>query len=427
MKAAKTTLIVLAAALLVLGSGTSAYAFHSGGAAECTGCHTMHSAPAAGSFLLQGTDQSSACLNCHQHAGDTGPTSFHISTAEADMPAGSAPKQRTPGGDFGWLKKNYTFVVRGTTTNENGQTHGHNIVAADYGYVVDSDNPTAPGGGTNAFPSDKLACTSCHDPHGKYRRLADGTIAKTGAAIIASGSYSSSPLPATGQAVGAYRLLAGLGYDRGDGNTFTKDPPSAVAPSTYNQTEATNQVRVAYGKGMSLWCAQCHPDMHTTSAPAGVLVHPVDQNLGSTIKGIYDSYRSSGNMTGTNADSFLSLAPFEENSTDYATLKLHASNTNAYLVGPGSTSQVSCLSCHRAHATGWTEMLRWNMEGEFITYVLDTSATTAAWPGTDTTPSKPQFARGRTSTEVAAAYYDRPVTTFGAYQRVLCNKCHAQD
>src|SRR5512146_1338741 len=107
MKAVKTTLIVLAAALLAVGVSTMSYAFHSGGVAECEGCHSMHSPKAGGSFLMVGTDQSSTCLTCHEHAGDTGPSSYHISTASSDMGPGLAPKQRTPGGDFGWLKKTY--------------------------------------------------------------------------------------------------------------------------------------------------------------------------------------------------------------------------------------------------------------------------------------------------------------------------------
>jgi hypothetical protein len=36
-------------------------------------------------------------------------------------------------------------------------------------------------------------------------------------------------------------------------------------------------------------------------------------------------------------------------------------------------------------------------------------------------------AQGRTNAEMTAAYYDRPATQFASYQRVLCNKCHAQD
>lgn len=414
MRAAKIVFVTLVVALVGIGLVPNVLAFHSGGVAECGGCHSMHSANQAGSFLLIGKDQSSTCLACHEQAGLATPSSYHISTALGDMPPGVAPKQRTPGGDFGWLKKNYTFTVRGTVNNELGETHGHNIVAFDAGYVADATNTTAPGG---TYTAANLGCQSCHDPHGRFRRLADGTIAPTGAPIIGSGSYHNSADPAAGQAVGVYRLLAGVGYDAGSGVTFTKDPPAAVAPSTYNQTEATNQVRVAYGKGMAGWCAQCHGDMHTAS---GRLVHPVDQNLGGTIKTIYDQYRKSGDMTGTNADAYNSLVPFEENSVDYATLKTHASNANAFLTGPADNSQVSCVSCHRAHASGFMEGLRFNLEGEFMIY-------NGLYPGTDTTPTVPQFARGRLGAETQAAYYDRPVTQFGTYQRVMCNKCHAKD
>jgi predicted CXXCH cytochrome family protein len=406
----RISLVVVTVALVGLGFGTNAYAFHSGGVAECGGCHNMHNAPPGGSFLLVGTDQSSACLTCHENSADTGPTSYHVSTAPGSLGAGQAPLQRSPGGDFGWLKKSYTFVVRGSTISEEGQTHGHNIVAADFTYVADTENTQAPGGN---FAAGDLHCTSCHDPHGKYRRLSDGSIATAGAPIIGSGSYATSANPASGEAVGVYRLLAGIGYK----GIFTTNPPAAVAPSTYNRTESTTQTRVAYGKNMSEWCATCHEDMHS----AGNYVHPVSQNLGSTIAGIYGQYKKSGDMSGVATSSYLSLVPFEENSTDYATvLKPHAKNDDTYLQGPTTTSQVSCMSCHRAHASGFEYALRWNMEGEFMTYQGN-------WPGTDTTPTVPQFARGRTGAETQAAYYDRAATTFASYQRVLCNKCHAQD
>jgi hypothetical protein len=52
----------------------------------------MHNAPSSTSTsLLKATDPSSTCLYCHERAGDTGPTSFHISTNNADMPQGSPP------------------------------------------------------------------------------------------------------------------------------------------------------------------------------------------------------------------------------------------------------------------------------------------------------------------------------------------------
>ncbi len=424
MRRVNWTFVLLAAAFVALVWGGTAYAFHSGGVAECSGCHSMHSPAAGGSFLLVGSDQSSTCLSCHEHAGDTGPSSYHISTAPADMAAGVPPKQRTPGGDFGWLKKTYTFTVRGTTTTEDGATHGHNIVAADKGYVPDPTNATAPGG---TFPAGQLACNSCHNPHGQQRRLSDGTIASSGAPIIASGSYATSNTPgyaeppAAGTALGVYRLLAGAGYTK-SGITFN-GVPAAKVPSTYNQTEATNQVRAAYGNGTSsghvswgTWCATCHTNMHSSTN----YVHPVDQQLGSTIAANYKSYVKSGDMSGDGINGFSSLVPFAENTGDYAALAGHAKNDNSVLTGPATGDRVMCLSCHRAHASGWEYGLRFNTEGEFMVY-------NSLYPGTDTTPTAPQFARGRTSAETQAAYYDRPVTQFASYQRVLCNKCHAKD
>lgn len=384
----------------------------------------MHSPDPAGSHLLIGPDTSSTCLSCHQQSGLTSPSSYHVSTADADMPVGTAPRQRTPGGDFGWLKKTYTFTVRSAVTTEAGQTHGHNIIASGtgFGYTVDTDNATSPGG---TFAAANLGCASCHNPHGKYRRLPDGSIAPTGAAIIGSGSYNNSVDPAAGQAVGVYRLLNGNGYTTG-GVTFLGNP-SGVAPSTYNQSEATNMVRTAYGtidgignaghENWGVWCATCHGDMHST----GNYVHPVDtQLLGNA--DIYNSYVKSGDLTGTSANSYNSLVPFAKGSsvTTYAGLRTISSNTNAVLNGPVGGDHVTCLSCHRAHASGFPEMLRWNMEGEFMTY-------NGQYPGTDTTPTVPQFSRGRLGAEMLAAYYDQPATKWATYQRVLCNKCHAQD
>ena len=406
--------------VLFLSSGTPE-AFHSGGVAECGGCHSMHTPKVGGSFLLIGTDPSSTCLTCHMHAGDTGPSSYHIATADADMPAGVAPLQRTPGGDFGWLRKDYSFTVRGTVTNEGGETHGHNIVAADTPFTVDADNPTAPGG---TFPSGQLGCTSCHDPHGRVRRRADGSYA-TGAAlggtadpIIASGSYDNSVAPAAGQAVGTYRLLRGLNDNSVPGVTFT-GVAVAVTPSSYNRTEAATQTRTAYGaSGINTWgnwCASCHPGMHSS----GNYVHPVDQSLGGTVTAAYNAYVKSGDLTGVVGSSFTSLVPFAENTMDIPTLQSHAKNNDSVLTGPSSSDKVVCLSCHRAHASGFPEALRWNMEGEFMVY-------NSLYPGTDN-GSPVQFARGRLAAETQAAYYDRPVTKFASYQRVLCNKCHAKD
>src|SRR3954469_11775699 len=143
----RTVLYGIAAAAFAL--APKAYAFHTGGVAECEGCHTMHNTKGSGKavplaggvgngakYLLQGSDQSSTCLNCHNSA-DAAPSSYHISTDDTMFtqvgsnanPANKSPVEMTPGGDFGWLKVTRTFAVRGTATTVNGSDRGHNVVA----------------------------------------------------------------------------------------------------------------------------------------------------------------------------------------------------------------------------------------------------------------------------------------------------------
>jgi hypothetical protein len=421
------TILKLAAAALAMSFG-QAWAFHDGGVAECGGCHTMHGAATNNtSGLLAKRDPSSTCLACHEHAGDTGPSSYHVSTAAVDLSANSAPKQRSPGGDFAWLKRQYTGAP------EMGQQHGHSIVAIDNGYVADTSNLTAPGG---TMSSGQFACNDCHDQHGQLRRQAGdvyvrgGVIGQNVLPIANSGSYDNSLVPVANKfAVGVYRLLRGLG-DTGSHSGVNYGANTlfvAVAPATYNRSESITQTRVAYGvygtTGSGAWCATCHPDIHSNAATVGAFNHPVDAGLDGLAPN-YNAYVSSGNLTGSNATAFSSLTPFMENQTSYTTLASHAKNNDTFLTGPTTSDQVSCMTCHRAHATGFNHMVRWNPEYEMITSA--DAALNAVYFGTDTTPGA-RGNQGRTSAEVQAAYYDRPASKFGIYQRSLCNKCHAKD
>ena len=430
MKLIKGSFIIAIAIVISVGLAGTASAFHDGGVARCESCHTMHNsfgggamsgtktttvgatgtgdATASSVFLLRGTDQSSTCLNCHE-----GPTlsSYHVSTDLATITAAAnkAPVNKTPGGDFGWLR-----VATTTSASSPMERHGHNIVASDFGYLADAKNLTAPGG---TYDATKLNCVSCHNPHNNKRRTDEsGTIATTGAPIVASGSYTDSPVATATAAVGVFRFLGGTGYAPKSYSAipFTNEVPDAISPKSYNRTEATSDTHVAYGQGMSQWCANCHGSFYDTAYNSGNASHPHPTNttLGATLLANYNNYVKTGDMTGTKG--YDSLVPVEQGSNDYTALKSAATNTangGTYAVADAN-AKVMCLSCHRAHASGFESMARFYIAGVSITDAAGNYA----------------LASGQTTTlQVQAAYYDRPSTNFAAYQRTLCNKCHAKD
>jgi len=114
------------------------------------------------------------------------------------------------------------------------------------------------------------------------------------------------------------------------------------------------------------------------------------------------------------------MVPFEAGTSDYGLLKRMAKSGGSAAAGPGTSSNVMCLSCHRAHASGWDHAMRWNTKSEFLVF-------NGEYPGVDTSGVPARIAGGRTRAETQRAYYERPATRFATYQRSLCNKCHAKD
>jgi len=401
--------------------------FHKGGTGDCEGCHLMHNSeeewednnvggiPTKNAHRLKGSDPSSTCLNCHQSPiNNPVMEQYHIATNSVQMGQGMPPRQLSPGGDFGWLKKNYSW---GNNERSFGERHGHNIVAADFNYAADSTIMNAPGG---AFPSSGLSCISCHDPHGNYRRLMDGTIAREGLPVVASGSYTDSPEPDQKGAVSTFRMLAGKGYSPSGARQFTSDPPAAVAPVSYNRSESGSDTRVAYGSGMSEWCGNCHAGIHN-DGNLGVRRHPAGNNAKLSAETVtnYNAYIASGNLNGNSSTAYTSMVPFEMGTNDHTKLKMTANSIGSERSGPSREANVMCLTCHRAHASGWDSMTRWNMQSEFIVY-------NGRYPGIDN--GAPEgVSQGRTAMEVQKAFYDRPARLYASYQRSLCNKCHAKD
>lgn len=372
----------------VLPARLHAEAFHSGGVGQCDGCHSMHGsrdgaplAQTSASGLLQGADPSSICLNCHAGQGAANsPAVF--------SPDGSA---LTPGGDFYWLTKNFSWFGGASP----GNSHGHNIVALDFGLVQDALRPVAPGG---TYPAAVLACTSCHDPHG---RSAAGTM---GGALPVADSGSYGDLPPSGATLGNFRLLGGVNYNGGGqapGFTFLHDAPIAAQNPMirFGESDASH---VDYGAGMSEWCANCHPAYYQNQQH-NVFAHPAGEVLPSYILTNYNTYLRSGDFSGDSAMAYLQFVPFERGQSTASLLNPTSTQ------GPGASAKVMCLTCHRAHGSAFRVGGRWDFDASLLV---------------DSHPAASDA--GVLGSDVLYSYYGRNIAAeFGASQKRFCGKCHA--
>ena len=355
-------LLSLSVAIVVLACG-SALAFHDGGVADCAGCHTMHNSQdgaqvatsAIGNeYLLIDGNSSDACLSCHANYGQL-----------------YGGEGYGPGGDFYWLTKTYSWSAHGHTYYSTGDSHGHNVISPAYGLAEDATLGSAPGGD---FDSSYLRCTSCHDPHGNQNfRLLYGSALGP---VYNGGRYdfdSEAPIAAGN----SRRTYAGSGGDENDAQ------------------------HTVYKSGMSEWCANCHTNFHSDNTTN--FVHPTGDELGSTMAAAYNAYVSSDDLTGGDVlTSYWGLVPFEAVNVD-----LGAIDTGNYTQGPTGVDQVMCLTCHRAHASAFSDAGRWDF-GE--TFIIE---------------SHPQITDdGATAEDIANMYYEY---TFVDNQRSLCNKCHQKD
>ncbi len=415
VKRAKLLIPAVAAVVLMYDDPGTAASFHNGTIGDCGGCHQMHSSSTGSTvensvYQLQGSDASSTCLRCH---GAATPID-HQMTTHPVPPDGIPPLALTPGGDFAYIQKNYSWIGSdGKPGYSAGDRHGHNIVSRDYGYRADSTLHFSPGG---EFPGSVLSCTSCHDPHGRYRIVdLSGTVLADGAPIVSSGSYGAVPSPAG--AVGSYRMLAGQGYQPPETTvSFVYNPPIAVVPVGYNRGEDAAEVRVAYGMRTSEWCGNCHGRI--LAGQDGTHLHPSNVELGRTAD-IYNSYVKSGELSGNKGQSYSSLVPFQVGESADIT-RLTGLTTS--MAGPEASDKVACLTCHRAHASGWDGVIRWNGKGTFLTVNGDYPGIDASGPA-----GSGENSSGKTRAEYKKAMYDRSPTRFALFQRSLCNKCHARD
>jgi predicted CXXCH cytochrome family protein len=341
-------------AALVCLQWSSALAFHDEGVARCGGCHTMHNtdgnfAPIDPSgngylYLLKYSNSTDLCLSCH------GTQRGAVWAASPTAPGA----ERGPGNFAFLLEDNINDGYNGASSPIAGYRAGHTVISPSKGTVVDATNPNAPGG---TFPSSQLTCTSCHDPHGNAN----------------------------------YRLLYGDGDHTINNYQFTEDAPNAeglpFSADTVNNILAneTDANHIAYKGGMSAWCSNCHGNFHANSVQRR---HPSGVGMSSAIIATYDRYNGTTDQNGAvHATAFTANVPFEDPGMTYN-----------WTAGPDNDSQVSCITCHRAHATSAQNSGRWDFN---IAMFHSDGLASGSW--------------------VMPQTYNNP------NQRSLCNKCHNKD
>ena len=377
----RAILIILLLFIIQAGIAPEVFSqFHSGGVGSCNGCHINHGSSSSISPLLLATDPSSLCLNCHSGSGSA-------DTASVLSFDGSA---LTPGGDFYWTTKTFTWAGGSSPAAR----HGHNVIARDFALDTDPNKPQGPGGN---YPASQLSCVSCHDPHGR----SNGGTRAGAPAVSVSGSYGDLPMPGTNS--GNYRLLGGVGYSV---NGYSFNYPAPVARQNPIQPFAESDgSHVDYGSGMSEWCANCHGAVLNNTHQIGgqSFEHPVNETLDGDIIASYNSYVKTGDMSGSIATSILQFVPIERGTT--STALLDPTSTN----GPDNNTNISCFTCHRAHASAFRSSGRWDFDAPLLI---------------DSHPALGDS--GATASDVSNSYYGRNIPVeFGANQGQFCEKCHA--
>lgn len=346
----RSVYVVLMFAALVCLQVSNALAFHDEGVAYCAGCHTMHNTNGANAvvdpsgegypYLLKYSNATDLCLSCHA-------TSRGAVWGTNPM---TPPAERGPG-NFVFLQEDNINDGHGGAGNPvPGWRAGHTVISPSKGTVADILNPLSPGG---AYPASSLSCTSCHDPHGNAN----------------------------------YRILYGAGDHAEAGNfNYTAAAPDAEGlPFSGAGSAETDANHIAYKSGMSGWCSNCHGNFHNNSDQYR---HPSGVGMSSAIQNIYNLYNGTMNQTGgSELTAYIAGVPFED-----------VDMTVDWTAGPDGNSKVSCITCHRAHATSAQNSGRW-----------DFNITTYAEDG------------------VESVSYVMPQTYNSPNQRSLCNKCHNKD
>ncbi len=330
----KLGFLALMVAALAFAFSSSSMAFHESTKLICSKCHTMHgSGGGTPEQLLSEANKTVLCLVCH---ASNYPVAYPVGDDEyaPNVHSSGEGVQDTPGG---------SYADSGT---EALQANGHNPSgfpadppAASPLIEVDTTLTQIPPGATALW---EWSCLSCHRPHKDDNDTAPRT---------ATYEYRMLRKHVKGpSAAGADTLIdvsLALGLD--DDHEVT---PLANVGANVN-AEAPTKHNVYFmdstNTGFGEWCGGCHTDFHdsTQDVDDNWIRHPGQQLL-----------EALGANYVVTTPPYDPSVPVQVNSG--AGLE---TNSSAFNGGITTTTdlQVTCLSCHKAHATEYPNLVRWDL------------------------------------------------------------------
>lgn len=355
-------------------------AYHLSGAMVCSDCHFLYGAPRASiddgnTAMLKTSNITDLCLGCHVEGHNTAQTSslYEIAPGNWEAPIvmtqeGSSASElgiAMPAGDFYWANI------------DPGKGHNPALTGGRSAMQLKSDNDlkSSPPGGH--LISGNWSCISCHGSHGKFsddisawrqlKRKINGHVVTGDVSLygveLTAGSLQQNPSyePIKSNSRGIY---SGNIYVSSRGNRSELEGANLFKPEG-------DRNKNIYRGGFSSFCSACHGSFHEgngsssanfrTSSSGSWLKHPTNFKMGESIRYGINAYAAeilTSQGINPNPEGYDWKYPLIKADNDYSiSVQQPAANNRNTL---SDEDRLTCLTCHKAHASQYDNMTRWD-------------------------------------------------------------------
>lgn len=357
--------------------------YHSYDNIPCGDCHSLHGSNDGNSGanyreLLHKKNITDLCLSCHTKGNETPMTADLPSVNNSDWVApivmtldGTDPSGiAMPAGDFYWSNidpqkgHNPAYTNGGVATSQSMKADNTLGINPPGGSIINGD----------------WACNSCHGIHDRFGADVSAwrQLLRKVNGICVTGDVSAYGVEsANGNCTQNQNYEPVKSNSRGDVQganyiTARKDGNATEGANLFADESDTN--KNVYRGGFSSFCAACHGDFHggnnetritdngKTRINGAWLRHPsnVRMNEPGIKYGIITYTATISNVQGTNPNppGYDWKYPLVQPANDF-TVKKDVVSANDPSTAKGD-SQIMCLTCHKAHASKFENMTRWD-------------------------------------------------------------------